>query len=426
MKNCLLVSMLLLMQGVSAQGQNEPIVNQPSFGFSLPRVEGTLSYAISGSEAAMTGFGTSGVAYMTSLSGDLAYLSSSVSDPFSLVYSGGYMYFDEPGYPSNTTFQNLAASQVVTTKNWIFTVEDGFSYLPDSPTMGLSGIPGLGDISVTPVQNGLEPTRSIFSNYATQVGNGLTGQVTRTISGNLSMVGSGSWQILDFTSGENINSTEEMGTLGPLYRINANSSVSADVIYTYTTDSIQGLVLPFTTEAISVQYQRQVTPLLSFTVAGGPQRTYATGPAEALFPAQISMVGSAGLVYQRKMTSASLFFARGTNAGSGMVFGAMTDSVTGTLTRQFNREWQGALTGSWAKSTALAQVEGYSLDYDSTAAGAQISRSLGKDWSAYFSYSAVDQTSTGQGVGQAAFSGLEQTYAVGVTYSPAAHHFGQQ
>ncbi len=425
MKSCLMVPMLMLMVGATAHGQNQPIENQPSFGFSLPKVEGTMTYALTGTEAAMTGFGVSGVAYMTSLSGDLGYLSSSVSDPFSLVYSGGYIYTNQPGYPPNTTFQNLAASQVVTTKSWTFMLEDAFSYLPDSPTMGLSGIPGLGDIGVVPVQNGIEPGRSIFSDFATQWGNGLTGEATWKLNGNLSMVGSGSWQVLRFTSAGNINSTEELATLGPTYRINANSSVSADVIYTYSTDTGDGLVLPFTTEAISIQYQRQLTPLLSFTVAAGPQRTYGTGVAEALLPAEISMVGSAGVVYQRKMSSASLSFSRATDTGSGMVFGAMVDTVAGTLSRQFNRAWAGSLTGSWSKSTALGQVPGFDLDYDSTAYGAQVTRSLGKDWSTYFSYSYVDQTATGSATSSSAFAGTEQTYAVGVTFSPAAHHFAQ-
>ncbi len=428
MKTCLMVSMLLMALGTTARGQNQPIVNQPSFGFSLPKVEGTLTYALSGSEAIMTGYGgsTGGAAYMSSVNGDLAYLSSSVSKPFSLVYSGGYLYFDEAGYPSNTTFQNVAASQVVTTKNWTFMADDGFSYMPDTPTTGLSGIPGLGDIGVAPVQTGIEPAQPILTGYATQLGNGLTGEITRTITGNLSMSGTGSWQILHFTGPNNIDSTEEMGSVGPTYRINANSSVNATVNYGYTTDSFQGFVLPFTTESIIVEYQKQITPLLSINVSGGPQKSYGTGLTEALFPPQIFMVGSAGLVYQRKLTSASIYFSRATNAGSGIVYGALTDTVAGVLSRQFNEVWQGALTGSWAKSTALAQVPGYDLNYDATYGGAQISRSIGRSWSAYFSYTAEDQNAIGSGADISAFNGLEQVYAVGVTFSPPAHHFAPQ
>ncbi|MFP5231635.1 MAG: hypothetical protein ACLGQX_03280 [Acidobacteriota bacterium] len=428
MKTRLMVPILLMTLGATARGQNQPVVNQPSFGFSLPKVEGTLTYALSGSQTFITGYGgsTGGTAYMSSLSGDLAYLSSSVSKPFSLVYSGGYLYFHEAGYPSNTTFQNVTASQVVTTKNWTFMADDGFSYMPDTPTTGLSGIPGLGDIGVAPVQTGIEPAQPILTGFSTQLGNGLTGEVTRTITGNLSMSGTGSWQILHFTGPDNIDSTEEMGSVGPTYRINANSSVNATVNYEYTKDSFQGFVLPFTTESIIVEYQKQLTPLLSINVSGGPQRTYGTGLTEALLPSQITMVGSAGLVYQRKVTSASVYFSRATNAGSGVVYGALTDTVAGVYNHQFNSVWQGALNGSWAKSTALAQVPGYDLNYDAAFGGAQISRSLGRSWSTYFSYTAEYQNAQGSGVLLSAFNGLEQVYALGVTFSPPAHHFAPQ
>ena len=427
MKTRLMVPILVMTLGATARGQNQPIVNQPSFGFSLPKVEGTLTYALNGSQTLITGYGgATGNAYMSSLSGDLAYLSSSVSKPFSLVYSGGYLYFNEAGYPSNTTFQNVTASQVVTTKNWIFMADDGFSYMPDTPTTGLSGIPGLGDIGVAPVQTGIEPAQPILTGFATQLGNGLTGEVTRTITGNLTMNGTGSWQILHFTGNNNIDSTEEMGSVGPTYRINANSSVNATVNYEYTTDSFEGFVLPFTAESVIVEYQKQITPLLSINVSGGPQRTYGTGLTEALLPAQITMVGSAGLVYQRKLSSASIYFSRATNAGSGVVYGALTDTVAGVYNHQFNSVWQGALTGSWAKSTALGQVPGYDLNYDATYGGAQISRSLGRSWSTYFSYTAEYQNAQGSGVLLSAFNGLEQVYALGVTFSPPAHHFAPQ
>src|ERR1700689_1397096 len=119
MKTYLVAPVMLLALGSLAQAQDVPAVvnSTPTFGFSLPSVEGTLTYSLSAAESFDTGYNTGGADTTTSLSGNLAYLSSSPNKPFSLVYSGGYLYSTVPGYPGSSTFQNLSASQVVTTKN---------------------------------------------------------------------------------------------------------------------------------------------------------------------------------------------------------------------------------------------------------------------------------------------------------------------
>jgi hypothetical protein len=160
MKTILVAPLLFLAIGSRAEAQAPPMATAPSFGFSLPSAEGTLTYSLSASESFLTGSEASGTDTTTSLSGSLGYLSSSPNKPFSLVYSGGYLYSTVSGYPGSSTFQNLAASQVVTTKNWNFVVDDAVSYLPEAPTTGLSGIPGVGDIGVVPVQIGQTTPRA--------------------------------------------------------------------------------------------------------------------------------------------------------------------------------------------------------------------------------------------------------------------------
>jgi hypothetical protein len=427
MKAYLVAPVLLLALGWRAEAQAPPMATPPTFGFSLPSVEGTLTYSLSASESFLTGY-DNGVNYSTAFSGSLGYLSSSPDKPFSLVYSGGYLYSSVPGYPASSTFQNLAASQVVTTKNWNFVIDDAVSYLPESPTTGLSGIPGVGDIGVDPVQIGDQPTQSILTNYATRVGNGLNGGITRKVTGNLSINGSASWQILHFTGNEGINSSMVNGSIGPTYRIDARSSASADIVYSYTNNTYAGNSYPFETEGITFQYQRQLTRFLSMSVAAGPQRTFGTGSTSALIPSQITPVASASLTYSRRTTSASVYYSRATNAGSGVVFGALTSTAGGTVREQFSRNWQGALTVSYSQNTALATVDGVNDgandDYRATYGGGQVSRRLGRSFSGYFSYTAVTQNQVNVVVAQPAYSGLSQTFSVGITYSPGAQHLG--
>ena len=47
---------------------------------------------------------------------------------------------------------NMSVSQGYIARNWVFNISDSFSFLPQSPTTGLSGIAGVGDLGSTPVQ----------------------------------------------------------------------------------------------------------------------------------------------------------------------------------------------------------------------------------------------------------------------------------
>ncbi len=214
------------------------------------------------------------------------------------------------------------------------------------------------------------------------------------------------------------------GSLGPTYRIDARSSASANVIYTYTNDTYLGHSYPFESEGITLEYQRQLSRFLTVNVAAGPQRTFGSGSTSSLIPSQITVVANAELTYSRRTTSASVLFSRATNAGSGVVYGALTNSIGGTIRQQFSRNWQGALTGSYSQNTSLTKIAGFDEDFNSTYGGGQISRSLGRSFSGYFSYTAVYQNQANAATLQPAFSGVSQTFSVGITYSPGALHLG--
>ena len=426
MKTCLVAPLLLLTLGSIASAQaTQPITpSAPNFGFTLPTVEGTLTYALSGSESFLTGYGDGNVDHTTVFSGDLAYLSTSVNKPFSVVYSGGYLLTSTPGTPESSTFQNLALSQVVTTKNWNFVVDDGVSYLPQSPTTGLSGIPGVGDIGVTPVTVGDQPSQSILTDYESRVGNGLNGGATRQINASTSVNASGSWQILRFLGNDGIDSTAESASVGLTHRIDARSSASANVNYAYTSDQYLGASLPFTSEGISFQYQRQLSRFFNITASAGPQRTYGSGIAAPLIPGRYIVVASAGLNYTRRFTTVSLGYSRATNSGSGVVYGALTDAVTLSAQQQLSRNWQVAANASYARSSALATIVGVPTLTTGIYGCAQVSRKLSRSLFAYFSYTSITQSIDETAATQHAFNGLDQVFAVGLTFSPAALHLG--
>ncbi len=114
-------------------------------------------------------------------------------------------------------------------------VSDGLSFLPGAPTTGLSGVAGVGDVGVSPVQTGLGPAQDILTNYSNRISNGLNGSATWQIGPSLDLEGSASWQVLHFTGAANpgLDSKTYSGTFGPNYRIDVRDSFGADAYYNY-------------------------------------------------------------------------------------------------------------------------------------------------------------------------------------------------
>ncbi len=387
-----------------------------NFGFNLPTHLGTLSYALSGSEMLETGYG-SGVESLTGVSGNLAYLSKSERDPFSMVYSGGYLWSSGSGYYTSSTFQDLAFSQVMRTRSWVFVVSDGLSYLPGAPTTGLSGIAGVGDVGVLPVQTGLGPAQDILTNYAHVLANGLSGSATWQIGPSLDLQGSGSWQLMRFTGGGNpgISSNSYSGTFGPNYRIDARNSIGAQAYYNYSTYPTYASYR-IETEGVNVNYSRSWSRRFSTTLSFGPQKTH--GMTFTTLPSRLSFAGSASASYATRTTGLTANYTRGVNAGSGVIFGAMSDTVAVGMTHPINRDWQLGLNGNYSRNVGLAPYQGIVPVYNAEFGAVQVSRRLTETLSCFGSYTALHQASQGN-FGVNVFNGTNNIIGFGVTFAPA-------
>lgn len=389
-----------------------------NFGFNLPTHLGTLSYSLSGSEMVETGF-SNGVETSTALSGNLAYISKSDRNPFSLVYSGGYLFTKVPGSSTSETFQDIAVSQVAHLRSWVFVASDAFSYLPNSPTTGLSGVAGVGDIGVYPVQTGVGPTQDILTTSGTRIGNGLQGSATWQMTPRVDLEGSASWQILQFVGSAPetaLNTNSYTATFGPTYRIDARNSVGADVYYSRTTyPGYAGYLIE--TEGADLNYNRAWTRRLSTTISFGPETTH--GTTFTAIPAQVNFAGSASANYATRTTGFYASYTRGVNSGSGVIFGALSDTVTFGMNRPLTRDWLIGANASYSRSVGLTPYLGVVPRYDSVFGGVQASRRLTDSLSAYASYTAVDQSYQNNSTGASAFSGLNHIFSVGITFAPA-------
>jgi hypothetical protein len=420
--NLLVASLLCLPAAMWGQAESAASVTNamPSndFGFNLPTHVGTLSYSLSASELIETGYGNGSVYASTALSGNLAYLSKSEQFPFSLLYTGGVVFSGVPGTSGTEFYQNIAASQVYRTRAWSFVVTDAFSYLPGSPTTGLSGVAGVGDVGVFTGQPGVGPAQSILTNNSSRISNGLEGSATWQMTPSLDLEGSANWQILKFTGNNPGDDTNEYGaTFGPNFRIDARNSVGAEAYYQHQTyPGFAGYLIE--TEGANATYSRAWTRRLSTNFAFGPQRSHGTSTIP--IPSQWNFAGNASATYNTRTTGFYGSYSRGVNAGSGVIFGALSDTADAGLSHPINRDWDLGLQVGYSHNAGLVPVNNAVPSFDSVYGSAQVSRRITETLSAYGSYSGISQSAKNQPIGsETAFNGLNNVFSIGITFAPA-------
>jgi hypothetical protein len=409
-----------------ARGQDIPAVtySSPSEGFSLPVTPGTLTYGATGSESVRTGYSSIGPLYTSIISGDLGLLSTSLTQPFSLVYSGGYMHVNSGSGVPSSFFQNLALSQVLATHHWSFIFADSVRYLPDSPADGLSGIPGAGNLGTPSPVITDDPGQGILSNFATRVTNLSSGTAQRAITGKTSFESTGSYQIQRFVGqfSDGVDSNQLTASAGLTHHLSPLDFLSAN--YSYSQFSYPTSQFSFATQGINVGFTRQLNRAVSVHLSAGPQRTTASDSTSGSPPINLSI--QAGADYTGERSTATLSYFRGVQSGSGLVQGALSDNAHLSYNRPFGRTSHASVSFSYSRNDSIAALTATPFSSTTISAGIEASRALSRYFSGYISYAALQQSLQGSITSSNGFSGISSVVSAGITYSPRPIHFGHQ
>ena len=438
MKKWIPVSMMLL-ASVALHGQAVPTAEaSPASGPKLSWIDGTVHYSLGASQLIQDGlYGSGDISGSTNFTGSAGYASMSKDKPFSMLYSGGVM-FNTGNNLGTQTYQNISVAQGLIRGKWTFNISNSFSFLPQTPTTGYSGIAGIGDIGTTPISGPSQgPAGGVLTFAANRISNTLTGSVERRLTGSTSMYGSGSWSVLHFLDQQDgLDTTQVSGQVGVNHRIDARNSVGANAVYsTYNTDEnsffSQTPSSSFQTRGLNFTYSRLWTRQLSMDLSAGPQ--WINSSAGTVLQNELNVAASAGLTYTRKQTSMGLHYFRGVNGGSGVQSGALSDTVIGSVGRPLSRNWMGSVSGSFTHTSQLLYLpvagqtvpSSANVSYKTFYGGAQVTRALGRSWSCFLNYSAQDQSIDNGIVGQNVFSGFSQTFGLGITFAPRSTRLGE-
>jgi hypothetical protein len=451
MKKSMAALAMFLAASITLRGQATPTATSsvPRYnpGPSLPMIDGNLQYAFTGSEIIQLGLnGVSGTTATTNLSGDVEYLSTSSVHPFSMLYTGGVQFSSLAGHTTGF-FQNLSLSQGLVGHGWAIGVTDSVSYLPESPTTGLSGVPGVGDLGLQPIADPSIPAQSVLTNYANRVANTVGGNIVRQFTRRTSVSGSASYGILRFVGADStgLDSTQIGGGAGINYLLDRRSSVSVNG--QYSSYSYSSNTSSFNSRGVNLGYTRQLTKTIGLEASAGPQwisgfeaepvpvHEFFPGSVNAFFiamprattttivpvPSRLTVAASVGLSYARKFATFALSYSHGVNNGSGVQTGAISDVVTTSAQHTYGRRWAASISASYARNSGLVDDNISSGVYG----GVQVNRRLTSTLSGFASYTGIHQSVDATLAAQNAFNGFSQVFSLGITFAPRMTRLGQ-
>jgi hypothetical protein len=410
-------------------------------------LDGVFHYALSASEILQLGYYAAGrVTGTSALSGDVAYSSKNTARPFSMIFAGGLLLPNQSGQ-GVTTYESLSASQGYVTRHWVFNLTDSFSFLPQSPTTGLSGIPGVGDIGVIPTGGpGEGAAGGVLTVSGNRIGNSLSGSAERQITPNTSISGAGSWTLLRFvdSQADGLNYSQASGTAAVNHRFDSRTSASVNAVYSvfdYTGYQSGPTEPNFQSRGINLSFQRLLSRTLSVSASAGPE--WISSSNGTLIPSTLNVAGNASLTYSRRFTNVYLTYSRGVNGGSGVLPGALSDSFGFGGGRTYGRNWVLSISGAYTRSSgltdlaALNSLQGVPTStstttpvhevFDTIYAGVQARRRITTNLSGFLSYTAQNQ-STNYSYSLSVpntLSGTSQTFGIGISFAPRSTSLGQ-
>jgi|CZKZ01.1.fsa_nt_gi hypothetical protein len=397
----------------SVHAQVEPAATGPR---NIP-VAGNLHYAFRYSQSDQMSDTYPDMMTVTA-SGTLNYANHSQRKPFLMDYAGGYNWtISGPAYQTGV-FQRMYISQGINWHRWKLALHDDASYLPQSPTIGFSGVPGTGEpIGVINPNPNPSNSQSILTLNTHVIDNVAGGELERGLNFATSLTGGGSSELVRYPNGDGLNTNTETGIAKVKWRLNGRNSFLANyVISDYSYPDFYSI--NFLTNTTLIGFQHAWSRNFTTTATVGP--SWINSADQTVVPSSRDVSVSAAATYQLRFTTASVSYGRGTNGGSGYLVGGEVDTVQGNFMHQFGLNSTVGLTGGYMRTAGLSN-NGVT---NSKFGEGQFTQQIGRRLIVFASYSGTDQTSTSN-LPTNALGQLLQTVSFGVGYSPRETHIRQ-
>jgi hypothetical protein len=341
--------------------------------------------------------GGAGWTAWTSIVGGVDVLRYAGNTELSFDYLGGGV-FSNNGSVSNGVIQDVNLAAQFNFRRWTLTLIDELRYTPEiafgnagfgglSGTVGISG--GLGGV--------LGTDDTILNAFGQRLINSSAAQVNVLLSPRSSLTFSGGYSELYFVDQDLLNSTEIRAQAGYNYQLTKKDTVG--VAYLFDGFRYSNFPQSIDTHSALLSYGRRITGRLAFQASAGPeyaifQNGLASGtPGGTTSPSSSSQLYWSlytALRYQLQRTGLYASYSHGVTGGSGVLAGAIGDTVQGSVSRQISRTLNGDINLGYARNKGLpVPFPGFTTvngTYDYWSAGGHLTHPWGRTLQLFVGY----------------------------------------
>jgi len=366
---------------------------------------------------------------ITTLSAGLSLQWLKRGSTLSLDYTAGGLIYNT-GTQANSVTQQLSVADTFTRGRWSLLLAENAAYLPNTQF----GLGGLGFISNGPTLAGTGGPTAFNPNFqaSSSIGSLNEYQFTSTtavqghytINARSSLSASGSVGFLHYFGDNNMLDSRDV-----IVRVGYDRAVTArdtlNVSYIASILSYSSGLQGFYSQYIQLGYQRILTGRLHLYVSAGPVIShFSASDGQTTVPGGENAVNwsvASVLSYALRKGSVSVSYNRSVTGGSGLLQGALTDTLNGTFSHTFGRVWSTSFNGGYSRNSSLEQtapmMEVTSV-FDYWTAGFSLSRPIGRSGLLSFRYNAQRQTSnTSTCINGQTCGPIALTQTVGVTFN---------
>jgi hypothetical protein len=323
-------------------------------------------------------------------------------------YSGALRYNTDATTQVNEHFSDLQDLSLVKQfqgRRYTFVLADRLNYSLYSSFAG-SGMEGLGDLE-TPLdqatglvgvqlpsislQQQYSPSQTILTGRTSRISNAALGEVDYRLTGNGTATFTASYGLLQFPSAGLIDSNQSLLSAGYSYQRSARDTVALEYDFGYFRFPGEGVELR--NHFLQVKYSRRVTGRLS--VAGGVGPQFTSEHYQQQDQSNISWQGQGNVQYRQGRLIAGATASRLVSGGGGILYGAETESVQGSLAYDLLRRLASSLSFGVAHNQDLRTGRTLSLEF----ANITLTRRVGRYANFFMTYYVAHQLSNESCVG---------------------------
>ena len=348
---------------------------------------------------------SSGLTTWTSLFGGIDLHRMSGRSDLTLNYLAGGLTANN-GNASNSLSHQLELVEKLSWRRTVISFVDQLTRLPEATFgSGMASGPSLPGAQGLSLQPALTLNQSILTTRGQRISNAFLTEVDRFLTPRSSLTFVGSYSLLRFLDNGFLNFGNALFQAGYNHQFTRKDTVA--LLYRFTAFRYNNFDQSIDDHVVQVSYGRRVTGRLAFQVAAGPEvgffrtpispSTGTSGGSTTTIPSltQAYWTLDTSMTYQRQRTQFGLAYDHSLSGGAGVLAGAVSNQVSGSINSQLTRILNGGFVSGYARNQGLnvAAPTPSNQSYNYWFSGMNFSRPWGRWTNLFLSYSLQFQDS---------------------------------